>query len=214
MKEECIIIGAGTYGQVFAEYLKSYFNIIGFIDDNPDLNKTKIKNLEVLGDLNYLLKNIDKNIHLFVPIGNPIIRKQILDKVRNVGFKTPNFLHNSCNIDNSVSLGFQGVYILQSVVVMPLCEIGNDVILSSGTVISHHTTISEGVFISFGVNVGASLFIDTCAFVGVGSTIITGVTRVGCKSLIGAGAVILKDVPDFAVIVGNPGRIIKYNSGV
>jgi acetyltransferase EpsM len=26
------------------------------------------------------------------------------------------------------------------------------------------------------------------------------------------GAVIIRDVPDFAVIVGNPGRILKYNS--
>jgi acetyltransferase EpsM len=35
--------------------------------------------------------------------------------------------------------------------------------------------------------------------------------RIGKWVMIGAGAVIIRDVPDFAVVVGNPGRIIKIN---
>lgn len=37
----------------------------------------------------------------------------------------------------------------------------------------------------------------------------TGVKVVGEDALIGAGAVIIKDIPDGATVVGNPGRIIK-----
>jgi acetyltransferase EpsM len=47
--------------------------------------------------------------------------------------------------------------------------------------------------------------------IGIGACVVQGI-KVGKWATIGAGAVIIKDVPDYAVVVGNPGRIIKYNS--
>ena len=48
------------------------------------------------------------------------------------------------------------------------------------------------------------------ASIGANATIMCGIT-IGKNAMIGAGSVILENVPDNAVIVGNPGRIIKYN---
>lgn len=47
------------------------------------------------------------------------------------------------------------------------------------------------------------------AWVGAGSTILPGVT-VGKYAIVGASSVVTKDVPDYAVAVGNPARVIKY----
>jgi len=47
--------------------------------------------------------------------------------------------------------------------------------------------------------------------VGIGASVIQGV-KIGKWATIGAGAVVIKDVPDFAVVVGSPARIIKYNN--
>jgi acetyltransferase-like isoleucine patch superfamily enzyme len=46
-------------------------------------------------------------------------------------------------------------------------------------------------------------------WMGVNVTILAGVT-VGENAIIGAGAVVTKDIPDNAVVVGNPARVIKY----
>ena len=46
--------------------------------------------------------------------------------------------------------------------------------------------------------------------IGSGAIVIPNVV-IGKWAVIGAGAVIIKDVPDYAVVVGNPGKIIKYN---
>jgi len=45
--------------------------------------------------------------------------------------------------------------------------------------------------------------------VGAGSTILPGVT-VGKYAIVGAASVVTKDVPDYAVAVGNPARVIRY----
>lgn len=49
------------------------------------------------------------------------------------------------------------------------------------------------------------------AAIGAGAVIVTGVT-IGRWAMIGSGSVVTKDVPDFALVVGNPGRIIGYVS--
>ena len=82
--------------------------------------------------------------------------------------------------------------------------------ISMGVNIAHHTIISRGSFISQGSNIGASITIEENVFCGIGSIIMTDVNRIGCNSIIGAGSVVIKDVPDYATVVGNPGRIIGY----
>lgn len=47
------------------------------------------------------------------------------------------------------------------------------------------------------------------AKIGANSTLLPGV-RVGVGALIGAGSVVTKDVPDYAVFVGNPARFVRY----
>lgn len=47
------------------------------------------------------------------------------------------------------------------------------------------------------------------AWIGAGSTILPGVT-VGKHAIVGAGSVVTKDVPDYAIAVGNPARVLKY----
>ncbi len=63
--------------------------------------------------------------------------------------------------------------------------------------------------------VGAEFYIKTLvkegASLGANSTIVCGHT-IGRAALIGAGAVVTKDVPDFALVVGNPGKIIGWVS--
>jgi acetyltransferase EpsM len=55
-----------------------------------------------------------------------------------------------------------------------------------------------------------SVIVEEGSQIGINATIRQGI-KIGKWVTIGAGAVIVKDVPDYAVVVGNPGRIIKYN---
>lgn len=210
MKESCIIIGAGTYGQVYAEYLKEDYNILGFIDDNKQLHNTEIDGIKVLGDFCFLLNNIEISTNVFIPIGNNSIRIELLKKVIDKGFKTPSFIHKNTQIHHSVEIG-KCVYIMPGTHIMPLTQIKDFALISMGVNIAHHTIIEQGCFFSQGSNIGASIHFKEKVFCGIASTVMTGVKEIGEGALLGAGSVIIRDVPDYAVVVGNPGKIIKVN---
>ena len=208
MKANCVIVGAGTYGQVYAEYLQEEYEILGFIDDAANLHNTNINGIKVIGNFNYLLENISKDINVFIPIGDNKVRVELLKKAIASGFKTPNFIHKNTLIHPSVKIG-KCVYILPGTQIMPFTKIKDFVLISMGVNIAHHTIIEEGCFFSQGSNIGASIHFKENTFCGIASTVMTGVKKVGINVLIGAGAVIIKDVPEGATVVGNPGRIIK-----
>src|SRR5690554_5126849 len=209
MKDKAIIVGAGTYGQVYAEYLKEEYKILAFYDDDESIIHSTINNVLVAGRIKEAFE-LDKNIAVFVPIGNNYVRLKILKEFENRGFSIPTFIHPKAIVHDSVGIG-KAVYILSGTNIMPLSNIGDYCMISVNSIVSHHTTLGEGVFLSFGVNIGASLLLDDLTYVGIGATVMTGVNTVGKGSLIGAGAVIIKDVPDYAVVVGNPGKVIKYS---
>jgi|SRR5690606_9913824 len=211
MKENCIIVGAGTYGQVYAEYLSDNYNILGFIDDNLSIKNTTIGKYNVLGDFKYLLNSIEKSTNIFIPIGNNKVRISLLKEVIKSGFKTPNFIHPHCQIHESVKIG-KCVYILPGTNIMPLTTINDFVLISMGVNIAHHTIIEEGCFFSQGSNIGASIHFEKNVFCGIASTVMTGVKTVGEESVIGASAVIIRDIPKKSVVVGNPGKVIKINN--
>jgi len=207
MKKKCVIYGAGTYGQVYAAYLKESYAIVGYIDDDKSIVGKIIDNIPVLGDKEYLFSKLDKEIAVFVPIGNNNIRVQLLEDLKRHGFNTPSFIHKDTQIHHTVSLGI-GVYILPSTSIMPFTTIDDFTMISMGVNIAHHVTIEKGCFFSQGCNIGASIHIEEQAYCGIASTVMTGVEKIGSKSLIGAGAVIIRNVPAGAKVVGNPGRII------
>ena len=83
------------------------------------------------------------------------------------------------------------------------------VIINPQTVIGENCHITGGVII--GKKHGKSPCIGDNVSIGANATIIGGV-KIGNNSVIGAGAVVVSDVPDNAVVAGNPAKVIKYKA--
>lgn len=207
-----IIIGAGTYGEVYLSYLQeSGIEVVGFLDDNKSLWNTEIRKIPVLGGLDVLprLKELYGIEAVYCPIGNNKLRVQFLERAKKLGYKTPNFIHKSVVISPNVVIG-NGVYILLGTSIMPYSVIRDYVMISMNVNLAHHSILEEGVFLSTGCNFGASIVAHKFAYCGISSTIMTGLKELGENCLIGAGAVVIKDVPANAVVAGVPAKILKY----
>lgn len=87
-------------------------------------------------------------------------------------------------------------------------EIGNGVILSAGVMLIDSGLVLEGYSeVAFPSHFDSYVVIKDGAWIGAGAIILPGVT-VGTKSVVGAGSVVTRDVPAFAVVAGNPARVI------
>ena len=53
------------------------------------------------------------------------------------------------------------------------------------------------------------VYIEDDVWIGGNVTILPGI-RIGCGAIIGAGAIVTKDVPGYAIVGGNPAKVIKY----
>lgn len=210
MRNTCVIVGAGTYGQVYAAYLSEHYKVLGFIDDDPSLANEWVAGIRVLGNSEYLFNEVSSSHAVFVPLGENQIRSEFLINLRNSGFDTPSFIHPQTIIHSSVQVG-NAVYILPGTIIMPHTVLEDNVMVSVGVNIAHHVHVGRGSFFSQGCNIGASILIGDYAYFGIGSTIMTGISKVGRNSLIGAGTVVIRDVEDQAVMVGNPAKFLRYN---
>ena len=91
--------------------------------------------------------------------------------------------------------------------------IGNNVNLAQNITISglnHNYQDPNKTIISQGITT-SPIIIEDDVWIGANSVILA-CTRIGKHSLIGAGSVVTKNIPDYSVAVGNPAKIIKqYN---
>jgi sugar O-acyltransferase (sialic acid O-acetyltransferase NeuD family) len=196
------LYGASGHGIVVHEIFKLNNIVINnFIDDNK--NKKSFNELYVLNPSEVLSFNLFDN--LFISIGNNKIRKNIAYKYSNFNFL--NAIHPSSMLSNDMTIG-SGVSIMAKSLISSKVFIGNHVIINSMSCIEHESYINDFVHISPGAIICGKVYIGEGTHIGAGATIIPNI-NIGKWSIIGAGAVITKDVPDYSLVVGVPGKIIK-----
>ena len=194
-----IIYGASGHGKVIADILKKRgVSNIFFWDD--DIN-SKVYGYVV--NKPSLTSNKDSVV---VAIGNNFVRKEIVDKNT---FHYASAIHPNAIIAENVTIQ-EGTVVMAGVIVNTSTIIGKHCILNSSCTIDHDCLIHDFVHVSPNATLSGSVQVGKGCWIGAGATIIHGVT-IGKWAVVGAGDIILNDVPDYAVIVGNPGKIIKYN---
>lgn len=110
--------------------------------------------------------------------------------------------------------------IVFAVVLPPSATVGRNVLFSYeglGTIVHRRAVIGDDAVIGAGVTIGGRSgsagvpVIGRGAFIGGGAKVL-GDIRIGAYASIGANAVVLADVPDYAVAVGIPARVVRINA--
>lgn len=135
------------------------------------------------------------------------IRLQILEEY---GVSIATIIHPSAIISPSASVG-NGSTILANAVIHTFAQIGKGCIINTGAIVEHDCVVKDFVNISPNTAMAGHCRVESRAFLGIGSTLSPSVT-IGEDAVIGAGAVVITDIPEHATAVGVPARIIKQDT--
>ncbi|QNM87035.1 acetyltransferase [Polaribacter pectinis] len=195
------LFGASGHGKVVRDVALSQNKTIKvFFDDSPKANLLNETPILPLSKLNNFLDN-----SFLISIGSNEIRKKISNKL-NVSFTT--LIHKTAVIATNVSI-LEGTVIMAGTTINTDVNIGKHTIINTAAVIEHDCSIGDFVHISPNATITGNVSIEEGTHIGAGAIVIPNI-KIGKWAIIGAGAVIISDVPDFATVVGNPGKITKY----
>jgi len=202
-----MIYGAGKGAITIKECLdfSNKYEVVCFVDDSPIHENNKI-GLPVYHSIklpNILSIGVK---HCTTEIADGRIRLQIMDKCERLGIKLINVIHPRSYISPSVKMG-KGNFIKAGTIIDTNTTIGDCCIIDNGVVIAHDNIIGDGCHLAPGVSLGSSIYIGKNAVIGIGVSVSTKV-KIGKSSIITTGSSVIKDVPDFAIIEGVPGKII------
>lgn len=212
--KELYIVGSGGFGREVAWLIERInqcseeWKLKGFIDDNEMLAGSMVGGYPVIGSTDYFSK-LDSECWVVCAVGGASIRKKIIKKLTNykkVKFAT--LIDPSVVLSDRVIIG-EGSILCAGTIVTVDIQIGKHVIVNLDCTIGHDAMLHDFVTIYPSVNVSGNVTIGEESEVGTGTQIIQGI-KVGKETIIGAGAVVVKNLPDKCTAVGSPAKPIKF----
>ncbi|WDL95151.1 acetyltransferase [Alicyclobacillus sp. ALC3] len=206
MPERVIILGAGGHAKVIAETLRMNpdYEILGCLSEKGIYYIGG--RLRVIGD-DTLLPTLYKDgvRQVVIGIGDNRVRHERANAVRHLGFSLLNVIHPTAYVSESVTLG-SGVVIMANTVVNTDTRIDDNTIINTGTTVDHDCVIEDSCHIAPGCTLSGGVRVGAGTWLGTGTSVIDHIS-IGAWSVIGAGAVVVTDLPSDCIAYGVPARV-------
>lgn len=209
-----LVIGAGGHGQVVADILMTASRQgadeypCGYLDHDENLWGSVLTKLPVLGSID----ERDKFAHdaLIIGIGDNITRRRLFALLSRSSERFATARHPSAVLSSNCVIR-HGTVVCAGVIVNTGACVGSNVILNTGSSIDHHAVIGDHAHIAPGARLAGDVTIGQGTLVGIGAVVLPG-RRVGAWSVVAAGAVVTRDVPDGVMAIGSPARVLTLKT--
>ncbi len=219
-KTPVVILGAGGYAKVVYEILSTHsdLNVIGCTDKALGLSERSTGEdiaLPILGDDDVLPKLAEKyfGLQAVLALGSDLMeaRRRLIHVLDLQNIRPISARHRSAVISTTAKLG-AGTVVRAGSIVSAGTIIGRHCILNLGASIDHDARLGDNIFVGQGAKISSHVEIADHVVVEMGAKINSRV-QVGEGARLTAGSFVNTDVPDHAVVVGVPGRVVRYVDG-
>ena len=213
--KDIVIVGAGGFGREVKTIIDAInannktYNFLGFYDDTI-AKGTLVNNFPILGNLNDL-NALNTSVDVLLGIGDPISKSKIIDFLKNELLHFPTIIHPSVIISYDDVTIDNGCIICAGTIITCNIKIGKFVTLNLMCTVGHDTTIGDYCSFMPSVNISGEVQIEEKVYVGTGAKIINRL-EIGKATIVGAGAVVSKSLPENCTAVGIPAKPIKFHT--
>ena len=202
------IVGAGGHGRVSLECLELAMRTLGDVAffDNRWKELGSIENVPVLGPIDLLAQD-ERFEGVFVAIGSNLARREVTSALARAGKQFLTIIHLHTAISPRAHLQ-GGTIAVAGTVVNRAARIGRGVILNTVCSVGHDCLVEDFAQIAPGVNLGGAAVIGEGVALGIGVKVVPQ-ARIGAWSIVGAGSVVLDNLPGGSFCHGAPARVIR-----
>lgn len=203
------IVGAGGHGRVALECLelaKGALNNVAFFDDRWEEIES-IEDVPILGPIASLAQN-ERFESVFVAIGSNVVRQRVFHELAIADKQFLTIVHPHAMISPRAILQ-EGVIAIAGTVVNRGAQVGRGVILNTLCSVGHDCILRDFAQIAPGVNLGGAAIIGEGVSLGIGTKVVPE-AQIGAWSVVGAGSVVLDDLPGGSLCHGVPARVIRH----
>ena len=196
--------GAGRESKEIAEELGLWDEIV-FIDDaftNDVFHGIRRLNYE-----EFINEYNQDTAEIIISLGEPEFKVKLYERLNANGYHFANLIHPSAIISPSAKLG-NGLIIKPRALISTEAQIGNNVSIEENGIIGHDSIIKDHCQISANVIVAGGCKIGEATYIGLGVPVKQG-TTIGANCVIGMGSVVIRNIPDNVIAIGNPARPMK-----
>ena len=204
-----IIVGGGAQAKYVIDILVNCYNreVVGILDieNNVKYHGSRIDKVQVLGYYKDLIENYNPNeFSVILCHSDNKIKETIYNELKKLGYRFPNVIHPNAYISKNAKLG-EGNIINSYVSIMPFAKICNCVVIHSNSVIEHDCEIEDFVNIAPSVALAGYVKVGKRSYIFTNATVLPGV-KIGRDVKVGAGSVVIEDIPDNKVVKGVPAK--------
>lgn len=197
------VLGASGHAKVIIAALEAMGeHVVAVFDDDERLIGKELVGYPIVGQISQApLYGCRRAI---IAIGDNAARREVSKRIQ---MAWASIVHPWSWLHRSVRLG-GGSASFAGVVIQPSTVIGEHVIVNTAATVDHDCTVEDYVHLAPGVHLAGNVHVGEGAFLGIGTSVVPG-CRIGPWAIVGAGSVVLGDVPERAKVAGVPARAIS-----
>ncbi|MBT4482103.1 MAG: acetyltransferase [Candidatus Latescibacteria bacterium] len=206
-----LIIGAGAQAKYAVEIAKTKpnINIMGILDvfNNPEIAGKDFGGVSVEGGMDKLETfQPSSDMRLIVAVSDNRKKEDIVYTLLERGYSFTELIHPSATIASTARIGV-GVLVNPTAVIQPFAVIGNHVMIHAGCIIEHDCIVEDFSNLAPRTTISGWVKVGKRAKLYTGCSVIPG-KSIGDDAIVGAGAVVIDDVPSGKTVAGVPAHCI------